>query len=116
LGEETNVRFDWENSRIFDRNKEAAHATLIPFGSKKLTSRNNKDSIYFQSLNGIWKFNWVKTPSVRPKDFYKVDFDSNNWKEIDIPSNWQMRGYGIPIYTNVKYPYSVNTKDIPSIY
>jgi len=108
-------KFDWENSRVFSINKEPAHATLIPFGSKKLISRNTKDSLYSKSLNGIWKFNWVKMPSVRPNYFYKVDFDSSNWKEIDIPSNWQMRGYGIPIYTNVKYPYSVNTKDIPSI-
>jgi len=115
LREESDHKFDWENSRIFGINKEPAHATLIPFGSKKLISRNTKDSPYSKSLNGIWKFNWVKIPSDRPKDFYKVDFDSSNWKEIDIPSNWQMRGYGIPIYTNVKYPYSVNTKDIPSI-
>ena len=115
MGEESDHKFDWENSRIFGINKEPAHATLIPFGSKKLISRYNKDSLYSQSLNGIWKFNWEKMPSDRPEDFYKVDFDSSNWKEIDIPSNWQMRGYGIPIYTDVKYPYSVNTKDIPSI-
>jgi beta-galactosidase len=115
LGEKSDNKFDWENSRIFGMNKEPAHATLIPFGSKKFILRDTKDSPYSQSLNGIWKFNWVKTPSDRPEDFYKVDFDSSNWKEIDIPSNWQMRGYGIPIYTNVKYPYSVNTKDIPCI-
>jgi beta-galactosidase len=115
LKEESDHKFDWENSRIFGINKEPAHATLIPFGSKKLISRNSKELTYIKSLNGIWKFNWVKIPSDRPKDFYKVNFDSSNWKEIDVPSNWQMRGYGIPIYTNVKYPYSINTKDIPSI-
>ncbi|TKJ26258.1 MAG: beta-galactosidase [Promethearchaeota archaeon Loki_b31] len=115
MGKELDHKFDWENSRIFGKNKEPAHATLIPFGSKKLISRNSKDSTYSKSLNGIWKFNWVKMPSYRPIDFYKLDFDSSNWKEIDVPSNWQMRGYGIPIYTNVDYPNSVNTKDIPSI-
>ncbi len=115
MKEESDHKFDWENSRIFGINKEPAHATLIPFGSKKLISRNSKELTYIKSLNGIWKFNWVKIPSDRPKDFYKVNFDSSNWKEIDVPSNWQMRGYGIPIYTNVKYPYSINTKDIPSI-
>ena len=115
MGNESNNKIDWENSRVFGINKEPAHATLIPFGSKELITRNIKDSTYSKSLNGIWKFNWVKMPSDRPTDFYKVDFDSSNWKEIDVPSNWQMRGYGIPIYTDENYPYSVNTKNIPSI-
>ena len=73
MREESDHKFDWENSRIFNINKEPAHATLIPFGSKKLISKNSKDSTYSKSLNGIWKFNWVKMPSERPKDFYKVD-------------------------------------------
>jgi len=102
MNEEPNVLPDWENSRIFSKNKEAAHSTLIPFEILDGALGKREDSLYYKSLNGIWKFNWVKKPSVRPKDFYKVDFDSSNWKEIDIPSNWQMRGYGIPIYTNVK--------------
>ena len=106
---------DWENSKIFNTNKEPAHSTLIPFESVDKALGKREDSPYFKSLNGIWKFNWVKSPSERPENFYKLDFKVDNWEEIDVPSNWQMRGYGIPIYTNKKYPYSINTKDIPKI-
>lgn len=55
-------------------------------------------------MNGNWKFNWVKQPSERPVDFYKTSYDVSGWKEIPVPSNWEMHGYGTPIYTNITYP------------
>ena len=106
---------DWENARIIGQNKEPAHNTLIPFNSLDSALKSYEDSKNYQSLNGNWKFNWVKKPAEKPINFFEVDFDDNNWDNIDVPSNWQMRGYGIPIYTNVKYPYSINIKDIPRI-
>ena len=106
---------DWENARIIGQNKEPAHNTLIPFNNLNSALKSYEDSKNYQSLNGNWKFNWVKKPADRPINFFEVDFDDNNWDTIDVPSNWQMRGYGIPIYTNVKYPYSINIKEIPSI-
>ncbi len=106
---------DWENSRMFGRNKEPAHNTLIPHANVDDVLKGDIKSTYYKSLNGVWKFNWVNKPSDRPSEFYKLDFDLSNWDEIDVPSNWQMRGYGIPIYTNVRYPYSVKTDNIPSI-
>jgi len=101
MNEESNDIPDWENSNIFSIGKEPAHSTLIPFESIDEPLGKWEDSLYFKSLNGNWKFNWVKNPSERPEEFYKEDFKADNWEEIDIPSNWQMRGYGIPIYTNV---------------
>ena len=115
MNEESNNIPDWENSNIFSVGKELAHSTLIPFESVDEALGKWEDSPYFRSLNGNWKFNWVKSPEEKPTDFYKEDFKVNNWEEIDVPSNWQMRGYGIPIYTNVKYPYSINIKNIPKI-
>ncbi len=106
---------DWENSRIFGINKEPAHATLMPYATVNDALRGNIELAFYKSLNGVWKFNWVKKPSERPLDFYNLDFDVSQWDEIDVPSNWEMRGYGIPIYTNVNYPYSVKTDNIPSI-
>jgi len=115
MNEEPNVIPDWENSKIFSINKEPAHSTLIPFESLDGALGKWEDSFYYKSLNGMWKFNWVKKPSERPKNFYKEEFKAEKWEEIDVPSNWQMRGYGIPIYTNVDYPYSINTQIIPKI-
>ncbi|MDB6080100.1 MAG: glycoside hydrolase family 2 barrel, partial [Akkermansiaceae bacterium] len=62
-------------------------------------------SPYFQSLDGKWKFNWVATPAERPADFFKPAFDTSRWKDIDVPSSWQLQGYGTPIYTNYTYPF-----------
>ena len=115
MGDKLNSKIDWENPTMIGQNKEPAHNTLIPFNDFHSALKSYEDSKNYQSLNGNWKFNWVKKPSDRPTNFYEVDFDEGNWDIIDVPSNWQMRGYGIPIYTNVKYPYSVNTKEIPSI-
>ncbi len=107
---------DWENSRIFGRNKEPGHSTLylLDLNTPK-EEEEEKEFLRKISLNGLWKFNWVEKPSDRPYEFYKRDFDVENWDVIEVPSNWQLKGYGIPIYTNINYPYSVNTEIIPSI-
>lgn len=55
----------------------------------------NQSSRYLL-LNGDWKFHWVKQPSERPVDFYKPGYDVSAWKEIPVPSNWEMLGYGTP--------------------
>ncbi len=115
MNEESTHKNDWENVTIIGQNKEPAHNTLIPYKSREEALKSFDDSSYYHSLNGNWKFNWVKKPEDRPRDFYKLDFDASNWDEIDVPSNWQMRGYGIPIYTNVNYPRSVKTRNVPSI-
>ncbi|HEC38078.1 hypothetical protein LCGC14_0617350 [marine sediment metagenome] len=109
-------RKDWENSEIIGLNKEPAHNTLIPFqDTDSALQGTNEGSNFYKSLNGNWKFNWVRRPEDRPKNFYDLDFDTSKWSEIPIPSNWQMQGYGVPIYTNVEYPYSIQKDNIPSI-
>ena len=57
------------------------------------------------TLSGEWAFKWSASPGERPVDFYRTDFEVSGWDRIPVPSNWQMEGYGIPIYTNVKYPF-----------
>lgn len=100
---------DWENEAVFGINKEPAHATYIPFADTELapgpdTARFR--SPWCQSLNGPWKFHWVKHPNERPLDFYKPGFDDRQWATIPVPSNLEMQGYGTPIYTNITYPFS----------
>lgn len=97
---------DWENEQVIGINKELAHSVYIPYATidQALTDYAN-ESPYYQSLNGSWKFNWVKSPDMRPVDFYKPDFNVNYWDNIEVPSNWQMKGYGKPIYTNITYPF-----------
>jgi beta-galactosidase len=98
---------DWENPQLFNQNKEAAHATLMPFGSiNEAISQRPKQSVYYKSLSGTWKFNWVKKPADRPMDFYKPGYDVSGWDEIPVPSNWELQGYGTPIYVNHQYEFS----------
>jgi len=108
-------KFEWENSEIIGINKLEPHNTLIPFDNEESCLDARRNSPYYKSLNGIWKFNWVKRPAERQINFYREDFNDESWDEIDVPSNWQMRGYGIPIYTNIRYPYSIDTENIPAI-
>ncbi|MHA2398824.1 MAG: sugar-binding domain-containing protein, partial [Promethearchaeota archaeon] len=107
---------DWENPEIIGQNKELAHNTLIPYQNIKSALKGEADkSIFYKTLNGNWKFNWVRKPEDRPKDFFKIKYDDSGWDTIAVPSNWQMKGYGIPIYLNIRYPRSVKTKNIPKI-
>jgi len=100
---------DWEDPKVFQINREAPHATMISFPDEqsalKAIDSNSPDYI---SLVGTWKFNCVKSPDQRPFWFFKDDYDTRDWKEIDVPSNWQMRGYDVPIYVNIPYPFKMN--------
>ena len=110
---------DWENPHVIGINKLPPHATRISYAdaASSLTG-DPKQSPYIQSLNGSWKFHWVATPDQRPVDFYETDFDDRQWSEIPVPSNWQLHGYGIPVYTNIRYPFKMIppyvTKEPPS--
>ena len=109
---------DWENPQIFRMNKEPAHCTLLPHTSVEAALSGRREaSPFFQSLNGKWKFHWARKPAERPIDFYQPTYDVSQWKEIAVPSCWQLQGYGIPIYTNVTYPFDAsNPPHIPHDY
>ncbi len=104
---------DWENPAIVGINKEPAHSTMKVFSRPEAALSGDISQAFYKSLNGRWKFNWVKRPADRPLDFYKTDYDVNDWDEIDVPGNWQMVGYGIPIYSNVRYPFPADPPMIP---
>lgn len=100
---------DWENPLIYQINREPARATFLPFADEQSAISDQYDrSPWYLSLNGKWKFQWSPTPDQRPKEFYKPEFSVINWKEISVPSNWELQGYGIPIYTNITYPFKKN--------
>ena len=101
---------DWENTEVIAINTEAPKVSFKQYNGQDLASEKLSN---YQSLNGTWKFNHVEKPADRPVDFYKEDFDTRNWKDIDVPSNWQMRGYDYPIYTNIIYPFPKNAPYIP---
>ena len=104
---------EWEDAAVFRINKEAPRATAMPFPDRESAlSKKRLESPWCQLLNGKWQFNYAGTPSARPVDFFKPEFDVSGWKEINVPSNWQLRGFGVPIGTNIEYPFAANPPSV----
>ncbi|MFA6174316.1 MAG: glycoside hydrolase family 2 TIM barrel-domain containing protein [Kiritimatiellales bacterium] len=102
-----------ENPECLGINKQPYHATLMPYATlKQAIDGKRMESPFCRLLNGTWKFNWVKHPDERPLDFYKSSFDVSDWKDIPVPSCWQVLGYGTPYYKNSGY---VIQKDFPRV-
>jgi beta-galactosidase len=95
---------DWENPEVIGRNKMPPHAFFHAHSSEK-EALTGAAPAFVQSLNGSWRFHWAKRPADRPMTFHELNYDDSDWTEIPVPSNWQLHGYGIPIYTNVQYPF-----------
>ena len=100
---------DWENPQLYELNKEKPHATFMLFDKKQDVVNDDYDrSPFYQSLNGTWKFVYVDKYADRIKDFYRTDLNDSKWNNIPVPSNWEREGFGIPIYTNIVYPFPKN--------
>jgi beta-galactosidase len=103
------IDHDWENQAVVRIHKEPAHCIIMPCESADKAAKGQwEDSDYYQLLNGTWKFNWVGTPDKRPVDFYKPEFDVSQWADIAVPGNWQLQGYGTPIYTSGGYTFKID--------
>ncbi len=94
------VHHDWEDQHVLSVNREPARAYFIPYFQKKGDSQ--------MSLNGQWKFRWTKTPDERIKDFYRTDYSCKDWKTLAVPANWEVNGYGTPIYVSAGFPFKIN--------
>ena len=101
---------DWENPAVNSIDRLPARTYTVPLADEKaaLSDALEPATPYALSLNGDWKFHWVGDPARRPLDFWKPDFDDSDWATIDVPSCVEMRGYGIPVYTNVRYPHKLD--------
>lgn len=110
-------RVEWENPEIFAQNKLPARATFYAYESADLAKKQVREkSDYFVSLNGDWHFNWVRKPVDRPQDFWQTGFDYSTWGTIEVPSNWELQGHGIPHYVNIDYVFPANQPFIPHEY
>ena len=102
-------RCDWEDPAVYGRNKLPAHVPLgaYPDAESALTC-DRLTSPYALSLNGSWKFHFSERVADAPGGFFADAFDVSGWDEIDVPSNWQMRGHGQPVYKNAGWPFEPN--------
>jgi len=109
---------DYHNDHTkFGVNKLIPHADFFAFETEDLASQNNQNnSDRFLTLNGNWKFQWVKSPKDRIKDFYKPDLDDSGWGTIPVPANWEVEGFGYPIYLDERYPFNTKWPNSPKEY
>ena len=102
---------DWENEHVFEQNKMLARVPSYSFENTEDALNGDRWKARVKSLNGLWKFNFVEKSEDRPTDFTGKDFKGIGWKDIEVPSNWELQGYGQPIYTNIVYPFTPNILD-----
>ena len=91
---------EWEDNHVLQINREPARAYFLPFGERK------GDRLLM--LNGDWHFRWTKTPDERIVDFYRTDFNDSGWKKLAVPANWEVNGYGTPIYVSAGFPFKID--------
>lgn len=106
------VKNDWENPDVIHINRLPARATSYSFDSTEQALTRDRSQSTMKSLNGQWKFHFAEKSQNRPKDFYRTDFVSQSWSSITVPANWELEGYGTPIYTNSVYPMFEDENDI----
>ena len=103
---------EWDDPQITSVNRETAHTVALPMANEADVAKNDLTlSPYYQSLDGVWKFQWVNTPS---KAMCAKEYNDAAWTDIDVPSSWQVWGlhnnklWDKPLYCNVAYPFSYN--------
>ena len=104
----------WQNQAVFGKNKLGSRSTIIIYPDRaQALKQSTSTNPYVQSLNGIWAFSMAANPAKRPKGFEKKDYQPEKWSQIEVPSNWELKGFGTPIYTNVQYPFPADPPKIP---
>ena len=105
---------EWKNPEINAVNRAPMHTNYFAYSSSEEAAKADKqNSSNFMTLNGIWKFNWVKNADARPTDFYRTDYNDKGWGQMKVPGVWEMNGYGDPIYVNVGYAWRSQYKNNP---
>jgi len=105
---------DYENPAVFERGQEAPHATLMPYATvEKALEGQRKNSSFHLSLNGTWDFHWSENPEKAPADFYKPGAKRSDWSTIKVPANWQMEGFGYPLFRNIGLPHPLEPPLVP---
>ena len=106
----TDPRPEWQDPAIQHAGVEAPFATMAVYADEASAREANRaPSPFVQSLNGQWKYHWAATPAARVSEFWRTDFNDTAWSTIRVPANPEIEGYGIPIYTNIIYPWKSAT-------
>ena len=96
---------EWKDPVVNEVNRSPMHTRYFAYQDEHSALKGCKEaSQNFMSLNGIWKFLWVKDADKRPMNFYKISYDDKSWDNMQVPGLWALNGYGDPVYVNYGYP------------
>ena len=105
---------EWKDPKVNAVNRAPMHTNYFAYESDNAAQKGIKEnSANFMTLNGTWKFNWVKDADSRPTDFWKIGFNDKGWNNIPVPGVWELHGYGDPIYVNIGYAWRNQFKNNP---
>ena len=97
---------EWKDPVVNEVNRSPMHTSYFAYQNEHSALKGCKEaSQNFMSLNGIWKFLWVKDADKRPMNFYKISYDDKSWDNMQVPGLWALNGYGDPVYVNYGYPW-----------
>lgn len=106
----------WEAPELFNIHRIPSRSRLISFEDvDTAVSSEPEQSSNFLSLNGEWSFKYIESPEAAPEGFGRPGFDSSTWDKLDVPSNWTMKGYDIPHYTNIQMPFDCKPPRVPAV-
>lgn len=103
---------EWQDPQVNAISRSPMHTSYFAYTAEDETCCKENSS-NFLSLNGTWKFNWVKDADQRPLDFFSTGFNDKGWDDMPVPGIWEMNGYGAPLYNNVGYAWQYQFKDNP---
>lgn len=107
---------EWQDPELNAVNRIAMRTDYFAYESKDAALYGCKEkSVNYMTLNGLWKFNWVKDLTSRPLDFWKTDFNDKGWDELNVPGVWELNGYGTPIYVNHDYAWGYQSPSNPPL-
>lgn len=106
---------EWLDPEVNAVNRAPMRAAHFAFAQNEraMHVQDKKTSANYLSLDGLWKFNWVKDATQRPTDFWKADFNDKGWTYMRVPGMWELNGYGSPIYVNTGYAWRNQFKSNP---
>ncbi len=105
---------EWQDPQINSINRAPMHTSYFAFASQAEAESGCKElSQNFMTLNGKWRFNWVRNGEDRPLDFYQTSFNDRGWGYMSVPGVWELNGYGDPLYVNIGYPWRSQFKSDP---
>ncbi|HIZ01070.1 MAG TPA: DUF4981 domain-containing protein [Candidatus Bacteroides merdipullorum] len=105
---------EWQDPGVNAINRAPMHTDYFAYESADLAAEGDRtQSKYYLSLNGMWKFHWVKDADARPTDFWQADYNDRAWGQMPVPGVWELNGYGDPVYVNIGYAWREQYKNNP---